>query len=358
MKVVNAKLKTITPVHISSGETILNFEYFTDDEFVYVCNFAKLVNILDNNSLSKILNLIKRSETLKISFKAILQEVGIENRINEFILYKIKYEGQISGKIDRFISHPNGKKYLPGSSLKGVFKTIIYYDEVKNKLVNIPYDVIKIRDIINKTLESKDSDDKKEYKLRIDKKGYKLRIGDVELDNYSLSLGRMNRIGMRNPKGSAKLNSLELVEIPEASFKLYYEGFEIEKLVKNSHEFYTSVLKYIEETVNNARGTDPSKYKVRENIKSLRKEMNNLKDNEIIVQLGKYGGYFTKSYGELLFKLFGNVDPGLYEFRRAKGNEKLQFGYAPKGKRFAREFPKTFTVVNSMPLGWVKLTFD
>ncbi|MCD6279687.1 type III-A CRISPR-associated RAMP protein Csm5 [Candidatus Micrarchaeota archaeon] len=349
MKEINVELKTITPIHISSGEVISDFEYFTDNNFVYICDFTKLVDTLYGREdlLYKILNLIKGEN--RVSFRTILREVGLENEINNFILYKIRCNGPISGKIDKFISHLDGKKYLPGSSLKGVFKTILYYDEVKNKLANIPYDVIKIRNIINTTLEPKDSDDKKEYKLRIE---------DVELDNYSLSLGRINRIGMRNPKGSATLNSLELVEIPEASFKLYYEGFEIENLIKNSHEFYASVLKYIEETINNARGTDSSKYKVRENIKSLRKEMNNLKDNEIIIQVGKYGGYFTKSYGELLFKLFGNVDPGLYEFRRAKGNEKLQFGYAPKGKRFAREFPKTFTVVNSMPLGWVKLTFD
>lgn len=133
---MKAKLIVLSPVHIgSSREDVLSQAV----DFVYKNN---KVILIDHEKLQKALgNRSTSSVNLEEVFIAGLRSGSIQrmcdflNRNNisleEVKLSELTAQGQIRGSINRMINS-NGRVFIPGSSIKGLFRTALAYEYLKN----------------------------------------------------------------------------------------------------------------------------------------------------------------------------------------------------------------------------------
>lgn len=143
------ELNCLSPVHIGNGETLKAFEYLYDHKTstVYFLNEAKWIAFLDkNNLINKFFEYIERiSAALRGRTPFVeknLWEWLNENGIADTDLRKLAIRqadaetNTIVSKrslndIDCHIALADGKPYIPGSSLKGLFRTAILHAKIK-----------------------------------------------------------------------------------------------------------------------------------------------------------------------------------------------------------------------------------
>ncbi|MCD5552737.1 type III-A CRISPR-associated RAMP protein Csm5, partial [Lactobacillus delbrueckii subsp. lactis] len=130
------KLRTLAPVFIGSGETYKQREYIYENDAYYFPNFVTLYRKLSSNQRQQ-----EAFENYLMSSR--IQEKNM--RLGEFLRkinftdrdlggYSIKATGvevENNGDPDRlneiakFIKDPQGRPYIPGTSLKGAIRTIL-----------------------------------------------------------------------------------------------------------------------------------------------------------------------------------------------------------------------------------------
>lgn len=332
-------LRTITPLMIGDGSKIYPFEYWTEGNTILVGDFNKLIDALSGDlekNHQKIIELINQ----KTNFMDILTALGMEALKKGFFLKTIKSDERLSTEIESFISHPNGKHYIPGSSIKGAIMIAIISEEVDDE---------KIRDVYNKY----DTLPRNTFGRKTN-----IFVSDGEKGSITAKVCRLNRIGMsvrrNNPyvpfhHKTVDKSQLGAAECIEGQFMFAIKSkLSKEDLIRKVNNFYKnsiSEIKKISAVQNNA-----------ELIGNLSIIENAFRDNHMVLQLGHYGNYFTKSYGVNIKKSdIGRQDEGLIKLRRMYG-----FGKAPgKYGKFNEEFPKTFPLTSTnMPLGWVSIEFD
>ncbi len=149
-----------------------------------------------------------------------------------------------------------------------------------------------------------------------------------------------------NPKRSAALDMAEFIKIDKyrnITFEIYSTELNIKEIMDSANKFYLKSLENILEM--DVIKNNQNIYKKMEEIK---RQIKNSKENEMFIQLGFGGNYFTKSFGSILVDIFR--DRNLFEFRKTLG-----FGVRKKNQ-VKNPFPKTFTVVNDVQPGWIKMT--
>ncbi|MBU5688608.1 MAG: type III-A CRISPR-associated RAMP protein Csm5 [Candidatus Aenigmarchaeota archaeon] len=319
MEKAEFSIENITPLHISSGNIAKPIEYFYEDGFIHVCDFNKIIDFIfkkeENieNVSRKIIDVIKRNGLLE----DILKEINLYDRRKEFVVYKIKGPPEKT-QIKLFMRH--GKNlYIPGSSIKGAIRTSILFEKLK---------------------------DSKNYLLNFSEKDfnnysekYNFSVSDIE-GNFQSELLRINRLGMQQNKAS-KLDSAEFINIrQDHKIKcsiVAVKNLTIKEIINFTNQFYYQSLKRIIDM------DSLKKYpKVIENLKIIMDIIKNREKDEMILQLGFGGNYFTKSFGSLLVEIYN--DKNLYALRKSRKISK-PFGI----------FPKTFTTVNDTQPGWIKM---
>lgn len=143
------ELNCLSPVHIGSGETLKAFEYLYDRKTctVYFLDEAKWIAFLDkNNLIDKFFEYIEKvsaaSKGRVMFVEKNLWEWLKENGIANPDLHKLAIRqseadtNTIVSKrslndIDCHIALADGTPYIPGSSLKGLFRTAILHAEIK-----------------------------------------------------------------------------------------------------------------------------------------------------------------------------------------------------------------------------------
>lgn len=135
LKSYRIHLKVLGPVFIGSGKELSKKEYlFLNDNQIAVMDMTKLYFEL------KKINKLNSFETFMLDTNDKLESWVLRHHISELIINRcIKYTldtGDIeNGKkieIDSFIKDPYGNPYVPGSSLKGMFRTIFLADRLIN----------------------------------------------------------------------------------------------------------------------------------------------------------------------------------------------------------------------------------
>ena len=135
LKSYRIHLKVVGPVFIGSGKELSKKEYlFLNDNQIAVMDMTKLYFEL------KKINKLNSFETFMLDTNDKLESWVLRHHISELIINRcIKYTldtGDIeNGKkieIDSFIKDPYGNPYVPGSSLKGMFRTIFLADRLIN----------------------------------------------------------------------------------------------------------------------------------------------------------------------------------------------------------------------------------
>ncbi|MCL2020038.1 MAG: type III-A CRISPR-associated RAMP protein Csm5 [Oscillospiraceae bacterium] len=137
LRTYRIKLKTLSPVHIGGGVKVGKKEYIYDKarQLVYFPNTVKLIEAL-------------KSRSLLAEYEAFI--LGRQGDLHRFLLENGVEYGGFSGEaisvkgvtderfneIHTFIKDAYGEPYIPGSSLKGAFRTVILNDMAYNERNN------------------------------------------------------------------------------------------------------------------------------------------------------------------------------------------------------------------------------
>ncbi|HHE38744.1 MAG TPA: type III-A CRISPR-associated RAMP protein Csm5, partial [Candidatus Cloacimonetes bacterium] len=131
----NIKIEVLSPLHIGDNEnknlSSLS-DFIVDGDKIKLIDHQKLESIFSENPhiMEDYIKEIKTHSQQKFSLKSFLQKYKISiEEITES--ESIPFIGQFNGKeIHPFISE-NGKKYLPGSSVKGAIRNALAFVYLK-----------------------------------------------------------------------------------------------------------------------------------------------------------------------------------------------------------------------------------
>ena len=131
-------IKTITPVHISNGET---FFFLKQQQYIY-----SLDTIMEIFTLSreKIQSLIKMNNPTRMDFINLFQINPNQLTINNAVSSNSVYGKNILKDTGKMIQAENtlGEAYIPGSSLKGAFVNVFWFYVIQHNEI-VRNDLIK-----------------------------------------------------------------------------------------------------------------------------------------------------------------------------------------------------------------------
>ncbi len=352
------EIELLSPLFIGSGKEWYPNEYYWDKEkenFLYLVNFEKLREKCREKNIDLLHSLKEKNFFEKISSPSAKGEVKSfiltkfikENRIplNEVTekAFEVKRDLKKSVKsfpsIREFIKDGNGNYFIPGSSLKGCFRTLYLWKEVsflseeeKSELIKFNGRKIKFR--------KKASD---EFQNKVEKKYnslfQKIRFSDFYFSDCEVNITQIFR---------GKIPQfIEVVEKGKATGEIWIEKFpqEIEEIkLKRFREISIELLK----TLNKSRNVGAkNQMEIKDQIKII-EEVSSLKGNEMIIRLGFGKGFDFTTVGNWIKEGLG--------FRGLR----LWFPNIKQRLNTIFDFPLTYwKVYDKTPfLGWVKLTFE
>ncbi len=145
-------LKTLSPIHVGSGEQANGLSYIVDSSKIYFLDFEQLLKIFSESQFSEFVKWIEENTTrieregnwdrkrqlqrefnLKTFIKSQLRNNELFKKVFESSKYQLPTFGRIydNVNIDYFIKAPDNKPYIPGSEIKGAFRTAVLYQLLK-----------------------------------------------------------------------------------------------------------------------------------------------------------------------------------------------------------------------------------
>lgn len=124
-------LQTVSPVFIGSGRELTKKEYIFDRAkgVIYILNFARFIDFLSAHSLLPAYETFILQPGRNDLFKFLSENNIRREEFNSFVSYTIDAGEAAHSKLFRgvqtFVKGPDGRPYIPGSSLKGALRTAI-----------------------------------------------------------------------------------------------------------------------------------------------------------------------------------------------------------------------------------------
>ncbi|MFH7881011.1 MAG: RAMP superfamily CRISPR-associated protein [Candidatus Aenigmatarchaeota archaeon] len=257
------KVENISPIHIGTGESYKS--YFIKDG--WRLNSEKILNILIEKKLER----SKCEEPIQLE-EEIKNFVKSTNFDDSFKIYKLEYEKSLEeGSVEiQEVIKSGGKQLIPiipGSSLKGFFVTALL-----NEL-----------SLFEENPNLKEAIEKPENMNHLYETGKipNLHISDCFPINqdYKIIIGKV--LVKRGFYSEFVINfkSKAVVQIEE--------NFDIENVLTAARNFMKSYIEIIER-----KASDALVKKIIENVKI---DIENLKSNQAIITIGKYGGIYSKT---------------------------------------------------------------
>jgi len=329
------EIKTLTPVHIGSGNKLTRTDFIVRNGKVIVLDAPKLFRALEEKGCD-VMNIV--NELSYRSLDDLARDFGLDAM--DFRRYEVKLTGSI-GEISEQIK-TGGRAYIPGSSVKGAIRTAILWYILKNdkSLLNFAVKCVEEltkRRITNKTLKM--ADDKIERKVfgKDPRNDFMraLKISDStpfdKLKVYEVKiLGSNIRVCVEciDENDTAGIG----IKIDTASKFREYGIKDIDDIKEITRDFSLALI-----------GKELS-YNYGDKTKFILKGIKNSKG--MLLRVGWGTGWYSKTIGLLL-----EDHPKFESLRR-----KLGLGRSPRTKRFYDVFPKTRRVtVDGKPLGWISL---
>lgn len=357
--VYQCSLQILTPVHVGSGEKLVeNFDFFRQDQDskIHVINSSKMFAAVEKLGTDKIMEFAKAIEREDVV--TWLQKQSI--RLDRIASYSFTFSGhKIPREIHAHIRDAFGNPLIPGSSLKGALRTAIIRKlakaeddfQVKTKGTNTKYmDQMICRELLGR--------DPKENLLRT------LSVGDYRFQSDQTSI---QQVWINRLTSKAKLSGKFPLHIEGISKKAATQGIiSFDEFLPDKdnekkcfkfkarlslpwlldacrsltlHTIETE-LQFLEGNV--GRPVDG----LREFYTRLSGRIENLPENEVIIQMA-WGSGWRGMTGQLLES----------DDLSADWRERLRLAT----KYLAFPFPKSrrLTSVNGTdsPMGWIKLSF-
>ena len=134
------KIKTLTPVHIGSGETLIYGNDFVNgtDEDGYlalgIISPEKVLSIIGVDNLSKWVSSIERGNSTDEILKSFGKDVPISDYCSRILgLYA---DVKPSDTLRELLHDGLGHSYIPGSSIKGAIRTAIFSSIINNSNID------------------------------------------------------------------------------------------------------------------------------------------------------------------------------------------------------------------------------
>ena len=199
-------LKTITSVHVGSGNTYSSWEFVKIKDKIYRINFSGIFNILDEKKKEILLSDLEKEKNLEVFLEE--QKIDIQSLIKKhptIVKYSIICELNNVDKIREQIK-TNNIPYIPGSSIKGAIReALIWYytrnDENLQKLLRIVENDLRKRKskkyIGNNYIEEFFSLRKNRYDAKYDLMKF-LEISDFMPENCKLIIKNLKTHSLRS----------------------------------------------------------------------------------------------------------------------------------------------------------------
>jgi len=354
---VGYRIEVLSPLHIGSGKKYKPIDYIEKKDEVLIFDEQDVIEhinpkfVLDNEMLRTISSSGSRREYFKnLDY---LIDRGI---INKRILSQVRISAKKgcrdlkTKEIDATMRDIYGP-YIPGSTIKGLIRTAIFYDYVMKKGINYIQNAVKvirknykltIDDIITDVISDNRKKDISKDPFRF------LSIQDVNIteDRVSIEQESLFNIDTSPYPGNVIEVIIEdsftevfkiKIRINEEQFTALgmnddlIEYFNEEKILEVLHNYSRDLL---EEEINYFKVHNYREFNTQEIVKELKKyEEINTKETPVI-RIGKSTGYLSHTIGLAVKKL----DPRYYEgeflnqvVKPPKRNEKYSF---PKTRKF------------------------
>jgi len=337
------KIKTLTPVHISSGNKLTGLDFAVENGRVIVLDTPKLFKALEEKGCD-LLKAVEDLGTRKISLKDLVRDFDL--KLEDFKRYEAKLVGNVGSEISEQIK-TNEMPYIPGSSIKGAIRTAILWYAVKNDKSLLDFAINHLKKLVRGQVTSnvlKHADDKLEKKV----------FGENPREDFM----RVVRV-----TDSAEFNSLRVYEIKILGSSVRgvcvecidendtaQIEMEVDKRILEVKSIKSDLVRDIDTIAEITREfsleliKSELNYNYDSRTKSILKEI--AKVRGILLRVGWGTGWYSKTIGLLL-----ETHPEFEYIRK-----KLRLGRSPRTGRFYEIFPKTRrTTADGKPLGWIKI---
>jgi CRISPR-associated protein Csm5 len=129
---MNTKIKTLTPIHIGSGDEFQgNFEYlyFQQERAAVVIDERKVLGILGEDNIGQWVSCIEKKESLLDLLRQRRRELSPAEVARRTL--PVQSAGLDKNKnIKEHLHSGNGSPLLPGSSIKGAMRTVVWAHEI------------------------------------------------------------------------------------------------------------------------------------------------------------------------------------------------------------------------------------
>ncbi|MHA1879288.1 MAG: type III-A CRISPR-associated RAMP protein Csm5 [Candidatus Heimdallarchaeota archaeon] len=376
-------LRTLTPIHIGSGVEFSPLDYFYEKEKNRICliDQSKLMVAIQNHS--------KDSKHFKAIIDDLTREVldSVDNKrlnysLDQFAKEELNIDpqeivgdyiscrslGQHKVNIGEFI-HTAGRRYIPGSSIKGAMKTAFMYTQIKtsNKLFD---ELIKT---INKIKGKKTADDSL-YEKVFGRDPYHdlfraIHVSDTEeieersvrkIASFDYATGPvLSTIFLETVYSSSPIEfTLKVNDKLASSVVLKKDKDLFMELRQACNEYAIDKLEFhIEQIEEQEIRTSVDLTKIKTFYKKLLKITQNAMDeNKFLLQIGRGSGFF----GTTVTLLLHNNSPTTLMTLRTR----VGIGRRKKSWSYDERFPKTSIIELSRdnrpnnPLGWVMISYE
>lgn len=352
-----AELSVLSPLHIGNGNEFTLIDFIIGNKNFININFDKVVDYCSEKSIKLDEEIEKEKENFKMEEFFKKYSLKPEDYSRYVIPLNIDFSRirQTKPKIKEFIKGANKFPYIPGSSIKGAIRTALLWAVLQDKDIFEYCDKL-YKDYVKPKIACKGLEEKifgtgahKDI-LRV------LRISDTkQLELKNLEVNEIKIIGnpasiptyVENLKSGSMTNfdlwiDEKLLKEDIFNDKIIRNYLNTKSIFKICNEFCKEIL--VKQL--NYRFNPPT---VKKEFEQLKKDIENCKENEMILNLGWGGGWYPKTIG-LKIERYNEWENG------RKLRYTLQLGKNPKTKRFVLDFPKTRRMtIDDKPLGWVKV---
>ena len=251
----DCKLRLLTPIFIGNGKEIYPFECELKNNMIYYYDLDKLLDSFTQEwQYNTMINIFtNKSQINRLNFNELYKRFNLEQNIEDFLLKTIKMPSDNLTNFSQFISHPNGKIYLPGSSIKGA---------IKNNF-----------------------NSKEQFFVR-----------DVEIIDPIIEFGRITKLGMSSINSNNNLNGYELLS-DNQKFELFIKtDLEFNKM----RDIINDKTKHRLENIAQIKCINSNQL-IKRSIQAIYDEID---DKGIVLQIGRAGGRLCKSDDTKLTKTY------------------------------------------------------
>ncbi len=319
---------TITPlsrIHIGSGEVLDPFTYIVKDGYAFYLHQQNFIDYLTKNYSVEFKTILNNANYIKIV-------EFLQSRFNSNIpeIYTLKYpvKTRTTPKdVHQFIRTKFLQPIIPGSSLKGAFRTAVI-----STLYSLKQDIKEGSDFEFRVL----SPYPKGKPIKVEEDPFKfLRFSDVTIDNECISLIEIERTNNLSPKQYPKTWA-EVIKKSSAPVGKISITFVMDFL---NHEVIRLLF--------------PDDQNANNKLKTIFSHVNHFYKKKLQEDIAKMSVIQKKNHLKSILKEFDSLKPGDFIMKIGHGSGKnyLQ-AYHPSCNP-----PHTSSVIEYQPLGWCMFTF-